>query len=102
MAPTIERLPAQPSQPANRSPVYDTARREAAQRVREAQDDQQRKVQDTNEAKAQEAAARERLQMAKAAEQQAAQRLSAAKADQEEAARASRQQPRGGTINVVA
>lgn len=96
MAPTIERLPAQ------QSPQYDTAGVKAAQRVREAQDDQQRKAQDTNEAKAQEAAARERLQAARAEEQQATQRLQAAKADQQEAARASRQQPRGATINVVA
>lgn len=98
MAPTIDRLPAPPPQ----SPQYDTARREAAQRVREAQDDQQQKAQETNEAKAQEAAAQERLQIAKMAEQQAVQQLQAAKADQEEAARASRPQPRGTTIDVVA
>jgi hypothetical protein len=103
MAPTIDRLSAQPPQLTNRSPQYNTARREAAQRVRDAQDDQQQKAQDTSRAKAQADAARERLQIAKTEEQQAAERVRAAKADeQQQAAKAGWQQQRGRAIDVVA
>ena len=102
MAPPIDRLSTQPPQSANRSPLYDTARREAAQKVREAQDSGQQRVQDTDKARVQADAARERLQAARAEEQQATQRLQAAKADQQEAVRASQQQLRGKAIDVVA
>lgn len=103
MAPTIDRLSTQPPQPTNRSSQNDRARREAAERVRETQDYQQQKAQDTSRAKAQADAARERLQIAKTEEQQAAERVRAAKADEQQlAAKASRQQQRGTAIDVVA
>lgn len=102
MAPPIDRLSTQPPQSANRSPLYDTARREATQKVREAQDYRQQKAQDTDKARAQADAARERLQTAKTEEQQAAERVRAAKADEQQAVRASQQQLRGNAIDVVA
>ncbi|MFA6284142.1 MAG: hypothetical protein WCT30_09805 [Desulfurivibrionaceae bacterium] len=102
MAPPIDRLSTQPPQTANRSPLYDTTRREAAQKVREAQDYQRQKTEDTDRARAQADAARERLQTAKTEEQRAAERVRAAKADEQQAVRASQQQLRGKAIDVVA
>jgi len=102
MAPPIDSLSTQPPQSANRPPLYDTARREAAQRVREAQNYQQQRAEDTDKARAQADAARERLQTAKTEEQRAAERVRAAKADEQEATRASQQQLRGKAIDVVA
>ena len=102
MAPPIDRLSTQPPQPANRPPLYNTARREAAQRVREAQNYQQQKTEDTDKARAQADAARERLQTAKAEEQRAAERVRTAKADEQQAVRTSQQQLRGNAIDVVA
>lgn len=102
MAPPIDRLSAQPPQATTRPPMNDTARRNAAQRVREAQAYQQQKAQDTNEAKSQADAARERLRIAKAEEQQAAERVHAAKTEAQQAASARQQQLRGRAIDVVA
>lgn len=102
MAPPIDKLSTPAPQSATRSPLYDTTRRKAAQRVRDAQDYQRQKTEDTNKAKNQADTARERLQAAKIEEQQAAERVRAAKADEQQAIRASQQQLRGRAIDVVA
>lgn len=102
MAPPISSVPTDPT-PSARPALYDnTVRREAAQRVREAQDAQQQKADNTRKASAQVDEARRRLQATKTEEQQAAQRVRAAQADEQQAVSASQQQLRGNTINVVA
>lgn len=102
MTPPISSVPTEPT-PSARPALYDnTVRREAAQRVREAQDTQQQKAEDTRQASAQVDEARRRLQATKAEEQQAAQRVRTAQADEQQAVSASQRQRSGNTINVVA
>lgn len=102
MASPIGSLPTESISTVRPAQYDNTALRDAAQRVREARDYQQQKIEDAREAKTQADEASRRLQTTKIEEQQAAQRVRAAKTDEQQAIRTSQQRLRGNTIDVIA
>ena len=102
MAPPISSVSTESSASTSRASLYNNPAVREAARVRDAQSYQQQATENTRTAKAQADDARRRLQVAITEEQQADQRVRDAKAEEQQAIRASQQQLRGSTINVVA